>query len=127
MIELKVKGNIMNKPVNCGCGGNVDVHFFGNTYIGDYHKFTGKYFICCEKCGVETPICKTREKAIEIWNKAMGERTAKVVGVEKPIIGDEEGKTIRVTSCENCENVVSIFDNFCPNCGCRLIWGEDHE
>ena len=50
-------------------------------------------------------------------------QTVKVIYVEKPIIGDEEGKTIKVTSCENCENVVSIFDNFCPNCGARLEWG----
>ena len=55
------------------------------------------------------------------------ERTAKVVGIEKPIIGDTEGKTIKVTSCGSCKNVVSIFDNFCPECGCRLIWGDDDE
>ena len=123
MIELKQKEKIMTEPVNCGCGGNVDIHFIGNTYIGDYHKFTEKYFICCEKCGVKTPICKTREEAIEIWNKAMKKQVAKVIGIEKPIIGDEE-KVIKVISCSKCENVVSIFDNYCPNCGCRLEWNE---
>jgi len=131
MIELKVREKIMNKPVNCGCGGNVDVHFIGNTYIGDYHKFTGKYFICCEKCGVKTPICKTREEAIEIWNKAIGERTAKVI---------KRGQTVAITPPNQTTNVIetrtSLWDEcgncgtmgmyrgwkYCPQCGARLEW-----
>ena len=32
------------------------------------------------------------------------------------------GSVITVPLCENCENVVSIFDNFCSNCGAKLEW-----
>lgn len=106
----------MSKPVNCGCGGNVDVHFIGNTYIGDYHKFTGKYFICCEKCGVKTPICKTREEAIEIWNKAMGERTANVKNITHVRGYPPEGE------CSNCGFDVDDDGEYCPGCGARLEW-----
>ena len=77
--------------------------------------------------GKRLPTWNEVYRAINDIPSAEPERTAKVVGVEKPIIGDAEGNTIRVPSCGNCENVVSIFDNFCPNCGNRLIWGDDHE
>ena len=104
----------MSKPVNCGCGGNVDIHFIGNTYIGDYHKFTGKYFICCEKCGVKTPICKTREEAIEIWNKAMGERTAKAT--RNPQAFFYHCECGYALCCEKNDM------NYCPSCGAKLDW-----
>ena len=113
----------MNELVNCGCGGQASMCY------GFEHR--NIYAVECAVCGTCTCDYDTKAEAIEAWNRAMGakdinipnkERTAKVVGVEKPIIGDEEGKTIKITSCENCENVVSIFDNFCPHCGARLEW-----
>ena len=111
-----------SKPVKCGCGGEAKV-------ILDMQVLSKPAVeVKCEKCGIMI-IRQTNKpsEAISAWNRAMGERTAKVVGVEKPIIGDEEGKTIRVTSCSACENVVSIFDNFCPSCGAKLLWGDDNE
>jgi len=48
------------------------------------------------------------------------EKTAKVINISKPIIGTDQ--TISVTSCENCQSVVSIFDNYCPYCGALLEW-----
>ncbi len=107
----------MNKPVNCGCGGKSDIHFIGNTYIGEYHKFIGKYFICCEECGIKTSIYNSKKEAIEAWNKAMGVRTAMV-------IKGSDGM-ITVAACENCCTVVSIFDKYCPSCGTRLEWSEE--
>lgn len=48
------------------------------------------------------------------------ERTAKVGTAEKQIEGSD--RTITVTACGNCGTVVSIFDNYCAGCGCRLEW-----
>ena len=117
------------KLVNCGCGGNVDIHFIGNTYIGDYHKFTGKYFICCEKCGVKTPICKTREEAIEVWNRVMGERIAKVE-TNWATYSDKGFNIVHIPysyKCGDCgcwlEKTYNGKDiNYCPNCGAKLDW-----
>jgi len=144
MIELKVKGNIMSKPVNCGCGGNVDIHFIGNTYIGDYHKFTGKYFICCEKCGVETPICKTREEAIKIWNEAMGADKNSIISVFPAELMDttivqkinsvtpvkieyynEDNLCASGHICPNCHTNVIVKYKYCPECGMKLEWSEE--
>ena len=114
------------KPVRCGCGGEAEVikHTF--------HGASPSYGVECTNCHAESwQFYSTEAEAIEAWNRAMGiaeksstvERTAKATTVEKPIEGS--AKTITVMACENCENVVSIFDNYCSGCGCRLIWGED--
>ena len=112
-------------PVRCGCGGEAYARSYANTFhvTEDGYDHT----VYCSKCNIETKMFDTEAEAITAWNRAMGERTAKVEAVEKPIIGDTEGKTIKVTSCGNCKNTVSIFDDFCSNCGCRLIWGDDDE
>lgn len=48
------------------------------------------------------------------------EKTAEVINISKPIIGTD--KTISVTSCKNCQSVVSLFDNYCSYCGALLEW-----
>ena len=126
------------KPVKCGCGGEAKIES-----ASGYDPFAEKripelwYGVICKKCKIQTKSYYTEAEAVQAWNRAMSgvtdtnvgdkERIAKVETVEKPIIGDTEGKTIKVTSCGNCKNTVSIFDNFCPGCGCRLIWGDDNE
>lgn len=101
------------KPVRCGCGGEAEIfHIAPDGYAGSY-------CVRCVDCLTQSPFFTgNKEKAIEVWNRAMGEQTAKVTTVEKPIIGS--AKTISVMACENCENVVSIFDSYCSGCGARL-------
>ena len=64
----------MNEPVNCRCGGKVVVekHQLYEEQIEDM------FIVRCVKCDIQTSPEYKKEKAIEIWNKAMGERTAKV-------------------------------------------------
>ena len=50
------------------------------------------------------------------------ERTAKVVPMEKEILGGTE--TITITSCELCKRDVTMWDRFCPNCGAKLERGK---
>ena len=116
------------KPVRCGCGGEAH-HDSASCWNPEQEEWMPNFWhrVVCKNCGTQTKAFYTEAEAITAWNRAMGERTAKVEAVEKPIIGDTEGKTIKVTSCGNCKNTVSIFDNFCPGCGCRLIWGDDNE
>ncbi len=112
------------KPVRCGCGGEAKVIMI----------IPEVYAVECSKCWIRTGSpAKTEADAVIAWNRAMGgnvqecaenarcnERIAKVTTVEKPIEGSI--RTISVMACENCENVVSIFDNYCAGCGCRLEW-----
>ena len=107
------------KPVRCGCGGKAKVD-----------EWIDVCEVRCPYCGISIRRI-FKDEAIEAWNRAMGakdinvpdkERTAKVTTVEKPVDGCD--KKITVTSCGNCETVVSLFDNYCCGCGCRLIWRE---
>ena len=102
------------KPVRCGCGGEAWM---------SHGKSDGQddCMIVCIGCGIATRYYDSEAEAITAWNRAMSERMAKVTTVEKPIIGS--AKTISVMACENCENVVSIFDSYCSGCGAKLEWG----
>lgn len=54
------------KPVNCGCGGEAEVHAMR-------HELTkAQYYINCEKCDTRTWFFDSESEAIETWNKAMG-------------------------------------------------------
>ena len=104
------------KPVRCGCGGEPVVgHIKKTSYLPK-----DRWYIGCPKCDICTGLYDTEAEVITAWNKAMGERTAKVVTAGKPIEGTD--KVIAVTSCENCKNTVSLFDNYCCGCGARLEW-----
>lgn len=62
------------KPVRCGCGGEakVDKH--------TYYRALPTYGVRCHRCGQETrQFYMTEAEAIKAWNKAMGERTEKVI------------------------------------------------
>ena len=100
----------MNKPVNCGCGGEpvVEKHQLYEEQIEDM------FIVRCTKCDIQTSPEYKKEKAIETWNKAMGVRTAMV-------IKGSDGMTT-VAACEDCCTVVNIFDKYCPGCGARLEW-----
>ena len=104
----------MNELVNCRCGGEADVHFIGNTYIGEFHKFIGKYFICCEECGIKTSIYNSKKEAIEVWNKAMGEQTAIVKSFGHPCG--------TYGYCSNCGGYCVNEEPYCPHCGAKVKW-----
>ena len=106
------------KLVNCGCGGEAVVH---------EHEY-GEYDVYCPVCFITTDDYKTKEKAIEAWNIAMGsteksstvERTAKVETVEKP----------NVYKCSECGQYFHSTAwgspvEYCSRCGCRLDWDDD--
>ena len=50
------------KPVNCGCGGNAAV------LLGESTTY---FEVKCCRCGTKTALKRTRNKAIETWNRAM--------------------------------------------------------
>ena len=59
------------KPVRCGCGGKAKVA----PYHGDGYE---SFYVYCQKCNIETDYYEFEAEAITAWNRAMGERTAKV-------------------------------------------------
>ena len=34
------------------------------------------------------------------------------------------GKQYDSHSCGDCGHVIAVINNFCPNCGCRILWDE---
>jgi hypothetical protein len=65
------------KPVRCGCGGEGKFN-----ECDQYDTFSMLYWVSCEKCGITTETYDTEAEAITAWNKAIGERTAKVEKVD---------------------------------------------
>ena len=101
--------NCQPKPVNCGCGGKAEVDF----YLGciSTHDL---YYVYCKNCYIQSANYKTEAEAIQAWNKAMGERTAKA----KVNFKDEN---YFFGWCE-CGQYQSSQFPYCPACGCRLEW-----
>ena len=59
------------KPVRCGCGGEAIVH----------EQEYGEFEVYCPVCFITTDDYKTKDKAIEAWNRAMcGNKT----GIRSP-------------------------------------------
>ena len=100
-------------PVRCGCGGEAKV---------DTQPLFGCY-VMCGNCGMRTRLFINRAKAITAWNRAVGERTAKVVEHEM-IITDTDGCSYHRTEylCGNCKKKVISGDEYCSHCGARLEW-----
>lgn len=94
------------KPVNCGCGGEAIIYINGACQAKIY----------CKKCGIESNVFATKYGAITAWNRAMGERTAKVVNIAHVRGYPPEGE------CGNCGYDVIDDGEYCPGCGCRLEW-----
>ena len=101
----------MNKLINCGCGG------FADSHLGKYEK----WFISCEKCGVRTPLCASRDEAIEIWNKAMGAKDINVLDKETVLIESFDANLTHVGYCI-CGELVNIDYSYCPRCGRKIEW-----
>ena len=102
------------KPVRCGCGGEASA---------DWDTENGYYlaWVRCPKCKVQTAKYYDRhdekkviEYAVKAWNRAMGERTAKV----KVLYRDE---SVIFGHCE-CGQAVNTYGTYCHKCGARLEW-----
>ena len=97
------------KLVRCGCGGKAEayeIHFWGKCYVCE-----------CTECGLTTKPKDTEAEAIEAWNTAMGQRTAKVerVSYGETLTYDFDGQ------CK-CGKWVDALWQYCPSCGARLEW-----
>ena len=89
------------KPVRCGCGGEAKIRQDGTLY-----------YVRCPECGTESADYQFSVEAIEVWNRAMGERTAKVVEGQKG--------SWYCTGCGKwCDKDEDIY---CAYCGARLEW-----
>lgn len=113
----------MNKLVNCGCGGKpvVEKHQLYEEQIEDM------FIVRCTKCDIQTSPEYKKEEAIEVWNKAMGERTAKVEDIQvewgdDEYVNDRMGAIYHYGDCGNCGETVSHNQKYCHECGARLEW-----
>ena len=69
----------------------------------------------CDDCGASWPEeGATEEERIEAWN-ARTERTCKMVDSDLTYI--DEG----LKSCSVCGAYMRVHDNYCPNCGAKVV------
>ncbi|MBQ6508057.1 MAG: hypothetical protein IJI07_01165 [Flexilinea sp.] len=106
------------KPVRCGCGGEVALV---NYWSADYAQTV--WYVRCKECDIASGDQFTEAEAVMAWNKAMGERTAKVIEHDASVTDTDGYKYQRSEYlCENCKKKVIDGDDYCPQCGCRLEW-----
>ena len=103
------------KPVRCGCGGEAYYEAYENYNFGSYIA----HIMICDKCGMRTAEWPSEAEAIEAWNRAMGERTAKVTDTWKVAGFDELNAW-----CPECEHRITRGCSYCPTCGVKLDWSE---
>ena len=102
------------KPVRCGCGG-------ATRRCAD--PITGQWFVQCRACGTVALYYNTEAEAIEAWNRAMGERTAKVIEHDASVTVTDGYKYHRSEYlCGACKKKVIGGDDYCSHCGARLEW-----
>ena len=126
MSEEKIVIPIERRLKDCPfCGGKAVLNH------GHIISATGQCLanVKCSECGIASRVVWSTDspeeavkEAIEAWNRR-AERTAKAITVMHPVVGSD--RTIAGTSCENCGNIVNIFDNYCPGCGAKLDWSDD--
>lgn len=95
-------------PVRCGCG--------GKAVLGYQSQMYG---VRCSECFITIGGYDTEAEAITAWNRAMGERTAKVQPVTITTNPPRSWE-----QCSRCLNEVYHHMPYCPGCGARLEWDE---
>lgn len=89
-------------------------------------SYSGFYSVECMNCGMQSGYYDTESEAITAWNRAMGERTAKVIEHDASITVTDGYKYQRSEYlCGACKKKVIGGDEYCSHCGCRLDWDED--
>ena len=112
----------MNKPVKCRCGGEA-CHVSAGCWNSEKEEWMPKFWhkVICKNCGTQTKAFYTKTEAIQAWNMAMGERTAKV---KLQDICWEDIRRYKEGMCASCGRSVYDHAKYCDECGCRLEWDE---
>ena len=110
------------KPVRCGCGGEARV------IKHKYFECSPTYGVTCYKCGTATNQgFDTEAEAIEVWNRAIGNR------MELQTVKERTAKVSEIATrsyCGECGERLDDYDDicgeppikYCPMCGARLEW-----
>ena len=115
MIEQEAKEKTTIELIHCRCGGQTKV----DTKLVSCAPVERKR-VYCSKCYISTEWMKSEAEAVEVWNKAMGERTAKV---SNQIFNNSNPYTVGawIGTCE-CGELVSYSSKYCHMCGAKLDW-----
>lgn len=110
------------KAVQCRCGGEAIVKCM--TY--DRIKY---YVVECTECGLQTPLERSENKAIEIWNESIpllqkilkGSFSRQTAKIKKYLYSgtslyDIDGE------CSECGKYLDASWEYCPSCGAKLEW-----
>lgn len=123
------------KPVKCGCGGEAEIFHIAP------EGYKGSYCVRCVNCLTQSPFFTgNKEKAIEVWNTAMGARyvTDEVFDKIKDEVVEDVLKSVKIERtakvkvlykdesvifghCE-CGQAVNTYSTYCLSCGARLEW-----
>ena len=99
----------------CRCGGVAELAYRPN--VGEY--------VICGYCCTRSGYYGTEDEAIQTWNTAMGERTAKAKDLDRR----SETSISWEGTCTECGSYTMHDMNYCFHCGARLEWdgsGEWH-
>lgn len=102
------------KPVRCGCDGEARTELSGEPFA--------PWIVKCPICGIRTELQDTEAEAIEAWNRAMGERKAKVENIHMEYASEGDFDIYECGDCGNCGETVMRGDKFCHECSARLEW-----
>ena len=105
----------MNKPVKCGCGGEA-YHASAGCWNPEEEEWMPNFWhkVICKNCGTQTKAFYTKTEAVQAWNRAMGEWTAKAT--RRPEAFFYRCECGYALCCEKNDM------NYCPQCGARLEW-----
>ena len=96
----------------CGCGGEPEIYTIAP------EGYEGSYCVRCTECLTQTPFFnKDKEKAIMVWNRAMGTGKDKIAIKKGYWMVTYDGLHCSVCNYK-CETTAP--SNVCPHCGARL-------
>lgn len=77
------------------------------------------HIVECLCCWAKTSFCDTEAEAIEAWNTRYERTCHTVKGSRKYVLSD--GTELFEDGCSECNGYLSDGDNFCPNCGAKVV------
>lgn len=106
--------------LDCRCGGKP--HISKTIHYTEQGEVIHDIHVYCAKCGIQTAPELVKEYAIEKWNNVMrGEVCKPISAYSKVILKDGTEVRDYHLVCPICNTHIEDNDNFCSNCGAKVV------